>query len=455
LLPALLLIVLPFAVGFGLGGVTLLASSLARRGREALVLVYGGAVGWLFLAHWIDWYLPSLAPWMVLLDPLAVAWELIAQENTSTAIQSIGAFLIMGLAALRLAAWRLFPSYRKQLSEASVKRRWRVRLRPAVSDRPMLWKEIHVEQPHGLGWILRALGLVAKVTLLGSFLYLGFSWLWASWTGDTLQAGSAAGSLQELVGMLGTPLSWFVQWSMAVAAAVSIASERERHTWDGLLTSPLEGAAIVYGKIAGGCRGALSWLVIALVCWSVALVCGALPFLEWLLLVVSTLVGTLFSATIGVKFSLQTATVTKAMFHAIMAWMLVRIGSTIAAGVVTGVVVVFVEMLFWQWNEYFSPGGYAAPPGMTFGLYYLVFYYTARLVIELSVAIVMAGQTARRFDTLAGRADGRGFEMVARHRIDSKINAHLEQISPTASANPISQPPGPVATASPTASQEA
>jgi ABC-type Na+ efflux pump permease subunit len=61
-------------------------------------------------------------------------------------------------------------------------------------------------------------------------------------------------------------LGWLIQWAMGLCAVASIASERQRGTWDGLLVSPPEGREIVWAKICGGVyalRGFVAAVVLA------------------------------------------------------------------------------------------------------------------------------------------------------------------------------------------------
>ena len=70
-------------------------------------------------------------------------------------------------------------------------------------------------------------------------------------------------------------MGWLLQWAVGLRAAVSIASERERGTWDALLMSPLEPGEIVRAKLFGSLY-ALRWMVGAMIlAWTLAVVVGA------------------------------------------------------------------------------------------------------------------------------------------------------------------------------------
>ena len=46
-------------------------------------------------------------------------------------------------------------------------------------------------------------------------------------------------------------IGFLIQWAIGLRAAVAISSERERGTWDALLTSPLEGSRDRPGQALG------------------------------------------------------------------------------------------------------------------------------------------------------------------------------------------------------------
>src|SRR5205823_7938790 len=112
----------------------------------------------------------------------------------------------------------------------------------------------------GLGSVV--LGLLAARDFSGRF-----DAAWSSW---------ATQKLSIWYGNTAWYLSFLIQWAIGLRAAVAIASERERGTWDALLTSPLEGPEIVRAKLWGSLY-ALRWLfAAALWAWTLALAFGAM-----------------------------------------------------------------------------------------------------------------------------------------------------------------------------------
>src|SRR4029079_11055910 len=119
--------------------------------------------------------------------------------------------------------------------------------------------------------------------------------------------------------------------TVGLRAAVAISSERERGTWDALLTSPLEGREIVRGKLWGSLL-ALRWLFgAALWAWSIAVLTGAMEWMGYLSLITHTVLVSAFLAAAGVRISLAVATATKAMPLIIGVWLGAWIGMWIAS----------------------------------------------------------------------------------------------------------------------------
>ena len=91
-----------------------------------------------------------------------------------------------------------------------------------------------------------------------------------------------------------------IQWAIGLRAAVTISSERERGTWDALLTSPLEGKEIVRGKLWGS-LWAFKWLVgSALLAWTITLALDGMFWPEYAGLLVALAVVGPFMAAVGV-----------------------------------------------------------------------------------------------------------------------------------------------------------
>src|SRR5262249_49180073 len=117
--------------------------------------------------------------------------------------------------------------------------------RPWLADNPMLWKELYVERGLGFDQLLgatapvgQAVGALVVMTyaLLGLFC---FTLIPASMGSDF------RGAINVTTRVVGTVLLCFMAVGIALRAAGSLSSERERQTLDSLLTTPLENLAIL------------------------------------------------------------------------------------------------------------------------------------------------------------------------------------------------------------------
>ena len=101
-------LLLPGAVAIGGGGLAVLASTVSRRGREALLSVY--MVDVLVLLSSLAFATgrsPSAAAWLGALNPFVSLSALVWGDRLTPAMISIGSWLAIGLTATLEAAWRL------------------------------------------------------------------------------------------------------------------------------------------------------------------------------------------------------------------------------------------------------------------------------------------------------------------------------------------------------------
>lgn len=400
------LLALPAAVAIGGGGLALAASALARRGRDALLAVY--LLDLLFLA--VPASVRGLtggttAIWSAL-NPFACLPALIDRPpSIAPAATTIAVWATMGLAAAVFAAWRLTPVYLKQLDGSRhLPGRQRSFLVPQAS-RSVLWKEMLAERTvrmsgvvRGIGWLVAALVLTASAGLAGVT-------AWIAWRGEDAAGAAALGAaewLREMVGFAAMPLSWLLQWAVGLRSAVAIASERERDTWDVLLSTPLEGRDIVWAKLAGSLYALRGMFAVAAICWSVALLCEAIdPRDFWRLLAATAVVGT-FMAAVGVLCSVSLATATRAMTVTLAVWL----AAAVAIGATAGFIyVVVILVVFLAWFMATGMGWvFAGPPP---GLGLPGFWEVTRLALYALAAVLIGWHCRRRFDSLAGRAYAR------------------------------------------------
>src|SRR5262249_27034257 len=119
--------------------------------------------------------------------------------------------------------------------------------RPRIPDDPVLWKELHVERGLGIHDFLQdsAPFPTVAVVLLILHLWLGMCSCSVASTGS---AGGVRAAINLSTRIFGTTLVCVMLVGIALRAAGSLSSERERQTLDSLLTTPLENRTILVAK---------------------------------------------------------------------------------------------------------------------------------------------------------------------------------------------------------------
>jgi ABC-type transport system involved in multi-copper enzyme maturation permease subunit len=196
--------------------------------------------------------------------------------------------------------------------------------RPPVSNHPMLWKEMECEGGGRMNWI----GLVIFTLLLGCTLvpavlivvyHCEHFYQATGWRNGLSTSMNAWGrTCNVLVGCL-------TLLAVAVRASTSITSERDKQTFDALLTSPLDSSTILHAKWLGSILGARMGLLWLAVIWAVGVVTGGLHIGAMLLVAVAWLIFAAFVATLGMWFSVVCKTSLRATVLTIL--------STIGLGV--------------------------------------------------------------------------------------------------------------------------
>ena len=407
-------------LALGAGGIASGVATLSRRGRDALLGVYALGGG-LLIASVFERRLRPQSLWvaevLAAFNPYRGLWTLVRQEDAGPALLSVLVWGIFGLIGVGIAVLRLRRVRARWLDGDAPKRigRGRRRRRALVlGDRPMLWKEISIEGAGPVRGIGRWLGRLGVLYLLGVSLWTGGMAAHALFVShDMSKVDRGVDLLRELIGETSTFFGLFIVWAVGLRAAVAVAMERERDTWDALLTSPLTGREIVLGKLLGSLHS-LRWLALAtLFAWSTALVLGAIRPSEFAYNLAWTLVVSAFIASVGVRISLATATVPTAMALTIGAWLTGAIVISIASVMLIGIAMLGLVVL-WLLADALALGSRPAPwfpigGSLAFALVQLSLY------LALTAAIVI--ETWARFDRLTGRVDGFGPEFLVDDRV--------------------------------------
>jgi ABC-type transport system involved in multi-copper enzyme maturation permease subunit len=169
---------------------------------------------------------------------------------------------------LRRLVSRRQPKERK--STAGPRRVSQRVFRPAVGDSPILWKEVFVDAGLKLGVFAQ---VVVALLVAMSFVPIAFvfwfsvvepgsrrdygEW-WSAMRWDQFGQG-----MNIYLRSAGTVVACLVFLAIAIRGSGTVSGERDRHTLDALLTTPLSARTIVWGKWWGcllGMRWAWAWL---------------------------------------------------------------------------------------------------------------------------------------------------------------------------------------------------
>jgi ABC-type Na+ efflux pump permease subunit len=400
----LAILLLLSGVGLGAGGLAVGASVVSRRGRDAQLTVYilmflfmlSPLLGWLGLplrvVEALEW-----------LNPYYSMTRLVWWGETARALATAGCWTVLGLCGTVIAVWRLRPTC-LSLGVTRAKRARRIKA-PPLGERPMLWKEMYIERVASLGRFGRWLGIVLTLLIGGGSLVLaGMMAYSAFFTPESDLVAIATSELGRLLrGFVGILLGWLLQWGIGLRAAVSIASERERGTWDALLLSPLKPAEISVAKLIGSLY-ALRYLAIAmLMAWTLAAGVHAITVPEYVTWIVSNLVMGSFMAAVGVRCSLSLPTATRAMSWTIGLWLAVwPVLACVALAIIMFVMLACTSIYMFLVSYHFISTSARPWYPMSFETGWVL---TTNLTAFL-ITIFIVVDTSLRFDRIAGRMAG-------------------------------------------------
>ena len=401
----LTLLAMPLCAAFGAAGLSAAASSLSKRGRDALLTVYM-ILFLILVSRGLAELLPPAWGWIARISPYYGMSDAVWGEAAAPVLPTLAIWTGLGIVGITVASFRLRPACMSLLGgDVKSKRGRRNMWVPAVGERPMLWKELHIERAGALGKAGTFLGILLIAWLaLGSIgLAVGIAW-YTYVAGDISAADGLRVMIGEWYGDTAGMLSVLVQAAVALRAAVAIASERERNTWDGLLTSPLEGKDIVRGKLWGSLYGLRHLFGATILAWTIAMLCGGMRPLDYIQNLLLTLIISCFSAAIGVRISLEAGTATKAMTISVVTWIVCLGIFALIAAAAGGIVVIGVAMV---WEEGLAYGLWLTPlpPTLIPWLFIGVFWPVFLALYVLATAIILL-DSRLRFDRIAGRMTG-------------------------------------------------
>jgi ABC-type transport system involved in multi-copper enzyme maturation permease subunit len=343
-----------------LASLTLLASALCRRTREALFLVYLimiGYVGLTMLAHYLLNYgaynsFPSTSAWEspltledVLLgvragNPIFAMQTVMPRGNfnENVMVRALGNYaifhglltlfcIVASIVLLRRACLKEPPVSR---SPAKKRRNWR----PALGNWPMIWKEVWLEHLVKRRWLVRGgmlllvfLSFVPVASMVTDYYHTrqrlqsqGISPRYQpGWRGYYADPWNELGEeTNRWVRIVGMPVALLGLAGVAVRAATSVRSEHDKDTMTSLLLTPLSSEEILFGKWLGSIAS-MRWFAVWLaLIWLVAVICNGLTPLAVPLLAVACLFYAAAAASLGLYCSVVCKTSLRAILSTLI-----------------------------------------------------------------------------------------------------------------------------------------
>ena len=277
----------------------------------------------------------------------------------------------------------------------------RVRPNRAVSNNPVLWRELR--RPLMVSTAQRIIGTVIILALLAL----------------TYGAAYASGDLDDSDAQIGFAIVFhgLVMLIACVIAATAIAQEKEGDTWTLLLATPLSGVDIVAAKAVGAARKMLWPMLLIVAHFGVFTLAGVIPPWAFVLTIsVIVLFNTIWIAT-GIYLSLRCRKVTMAIIinlalpvviYGVFSIVLAVIGELLHVGED------LVELVTWYLPFYYLGEGLdsvnrstISMPGPDYDaaspLAFVALAVTVGL-IHLGLAVALLAWTAARFNEIVGRA---------------------------------------------------
>jgi ABC-type transport system involved in multi-copper enzyme maturation permease subunit len=219
------------------------------------------------------------------------------------------ALLCLCWACLRVRNVFLRQSYGAAKKESAAVGR---RRRPAVGERPLLWKERFVESAARLTkgvvifYVVCALLALAPLGIITHFFVLELG-------PSRLSFEDFRGAINVYVRIAGTILALMLLLGIGVRAASAVASERDRQTMDSLLASPLTLGEIRAAKWFGAILGAKWMFLLLTMVWAIGLLSGGLHVLALPILLAALGCYAAFMASLGLYFSVWASTTNRAV----------------------------------------------------------------------------------------------------------------------------------------------
>lgn len=157
--------------------------------------------------------------------------------------------------ALVCVLWSIFRlrsvALRQTVAGTAKRVSWWTRYRPPIGDLPMMWKELHIESRMKLNWLARGVVAVLVLLTVGTGIFLVGAYVWTVMFDFAPRWMEMSEAVNVWFRICGTGVLCLMILIVAVRASTSVASERERDTFDALVTTPMSAEAMLSAKLLG------------------------------------------------------------------------------------------------------------------------------------------------------------------------------------------------------------
>jgi ABC-type transport system involved in multi-copper enzyme maturation permease subunit len=239
-----------------------------------------------------------------------------------TIFHGLIAVLCVGLAVARLRRVALAQTYGKAIKSRTG---WRIWGRPAVGSYPMVWKELHCEGAGRSNWIA---WVIFTVLLAGTFvpaaLIIGYHV--ENFYRPVNRWDNLTQSMNIWMRFCNVIIGSLTLLAVAVRASTSISTERDKQTFDTLLSTPVDSTSILYAKWVGSLFSARFGVVWLALTWAVGIVTGGLHFVALPFVIAAWVIYAAFVATLGLWFSMRCRSSLRATVLTILSTIALSIG---------------------------------------------------------------------------------------------------------------------------------
>jgi ABC-type transport system involved in multi-copper enzyme maturation permease subunit len=348
----------------GIASVGILLSTLFQKPRDAIGLTYLFIITYLALATTtlvMDKASPPMRSWMneEILFENGPTWRDASQAlnsgnpiaaivNVQEAMNkaSLGADLpgivqsyawFHGVLSVVCIGWSIFRlrsvALRQTAGGKTAKLSWWERYRPPVGELPMMWKELNIEGRMKLNWLAWGVIIVLVVLTLGSGLLIVGVFLWDRALGGNLNWHmQLAEPINVWFRIAGTGVGTLMILMVAVRASTCITNERERDTFDALITTPMSGDAMLGAKLLGCITSVrMGWLWFGSML-TVAVLTGGIHLLAVPLVITEWFVYAAFFAMVGMGYSMSCQSSMRATVYTVMTTLMLGGGHWLVMG---------------------------------------------------------------------------------------------------------------------------